>query len=45
MQTNPFSEDFERFRSLMLQQELDTFLVAVPENRYYLSGFEARIYC
>ena len=41
MQTNPFSERLDRFRSLMLQQELDTFLVAVPENRYYLSGFEA----
>ena len=25
----------------MSQQGLDAFLVAVPENRYYLSGFEA----
>ncbi len=25
----------------MVQQDLDAFLVAVPENRYYLSGFEA----
>ena len=41
MQKNPFSERLERFRSLMVQQELDTFLVSVPENRYYLSGFEA----
>lgn len=41
MQTNPFLERLERFRGLMLQQELDAFLVAVPENRYYLSGFEA----
>ncbi|MGA2404226.1 MAG: Xaa-Pro peptidase family protein [Syntrophobacteraceae bacterium] len=41
MQTNPFSERLGRFRSLMLQEELDAFLVAVPENRYYLSGFEA----
>ena len=41
MQNNPFSERLERFRSLMLQEELDTFLVSVPENRYYLSGFEA----
>ena len=41
MQTNPFSERLESFRSLMQQQDLDAFLVAVPENRYYLSGFEA----
>ncbi len=41
MQKNPFSERLERFRSLLLQEELDTFLVSVPENRYYLSGFEA----
>lgn len=25
----------------MVRQELDTFLVTVPENRFYLSGFEA----
>ncbi len=25
----------------MSQENLDTFLVAVPENRYYLSGYEA----
>ncbi len=41
MQNNPFSKRLERFRSLMLQEELDTFVVSVPENRYYLSGFEA----
>ncbi len=41
MQSNPFSERLERFRGVMLEMELDTFLVAVPENRYYLSGFEA----
>lgn len=41
MQTNPFSERLDLFRSLMQQQQLDAFLVAVPENRYYLSGFEA----
>jgi Xaa-Pro aminopeptidase len=41
MQKNPFSERLERFRSLMIQEELDTFVVSVPENRYYLSGFEA----
>jgi len=41
MQTNPFPERLDRFRTLMSRQELDVFLVAVPENRYYLSGFEA----
>src|SRR5271157_4099112 len=41
MQTNPFSERLESFRGLMLQTNIDAFLVHVPENRYYLSGFEA----
>jgi Xaa-Pro aminopeptidase len=41
MQKNTLSERLERFRSIMLEEELDTFLVSVPENRYYLSGFEA----
>ena len=41
MQTNPFPERLDRFRNLMSQQGLDAFLVTVPENRYYLSGFEA----
>ncbi len=41
MQTNPFQERLNLFRNLMQQHELDAFLVAVPENRYYLSGFEA----
>ena len=41
MTKNAFSDRLGRFRSIMLQQELDAFLVAVPENRYYLSGFEA----
>jgi len=41
MQTNPFPERLDRFRALMSRQGLDAFLVAVPENRYYLSGFEA----
>jgi len=31
----------DKFRRAMLDQELDAFLVAVPENRYYLSGYEA----
>jgi Xaa-Pro aminopeptidase len=41
MQRDPFSERLERFRGIMAQQGLDAFLVTVPENRYYLSGFEA----
>lgn len=30
-----------RFRRVMAREQLDTFLVAVPENRFYLSGFQA----
>jgi Xaa-Pro aminopeptidase len=30
-----------RFRKLLFREELDAYLVAVPENRYYLSGYEA----
>ncbi|NLI34113.1 MAG: aminopeptidase P family protein [Deltaproteobacteria bacterium] len=30
-----------RFRELMDREKIDTFLVTVPENRFYLSGFEA----
>ncbi len=41
MTKGSFSERIERFRQILLQQGLDSFLVAVPENRYYLSGFEA----
>jgi Xaa-Pro aminopeptidase len=40
-QTNRFTERLDRFRALMSTQGLDVFLVAVPENRYYLSGFAA----
>lgn len=36
-----FQERLERFRSLMDQEGLDLFLVAVPENRHYLSGYRA----
>jgi len=38
---NVFNMRLMRFRELMAREELDTFLVAVPENRYYLSGYEA----
>jgi Xaa-Pro aminopeptidase len=41
MQSNPFLERLGRFRGIMEQQELDAFFVTAPENRYYLSGFEA----
>jgi Xaa-Pro aminopeptidase len=36
-----FVARLERFRRIMEEQELDGFLVAVPENRYYLSGYAA----
>jgi Xaa-Pro aminopeptidase len=36
-----FSARLARFRELMVRENLDAFLVAVPENRYYLSGYEA----
>ena len=41
MQEDVFSKRLERFRKIMEEQQLDAFLVAVPENRCYLSGFEA----
>lgn len=41
MNPNAFSERLARFRKIMEESELDGFLVAVPENRYYLSGYEA----
>lgn len=41
MNRDVFKRRLARFRKLMNEQTLDTFLVAVPENRYYLSGYEA----
>jgi Xaa-Pro aminopeptidase len=41
MSENCFSERLRRFRQVLSQKELDSFLVAVPENRYYLSGYAA----
>lgn len=41
MSEHRFSERLARFRQVLAQQQLDTFLVAVPENRYYLSGYTA----
>jgi Xaa-Pro aminopeptidase len=36
-----FKNRLARLRHRMSDQDLDAFLVAVPENRYYLSGYEA----
>ncbi len=41
MPEKSFADRLERFRRAMARQDLDTFLVAVPENRFYLSGYEA----
>jgi Xaa-Pro aminopeptidase len=41
MHKEGFSKRLERFRNIMEEQQLDCFLVSVPENRHYLSGFEA----
>ena len=38
---NAVAVRLRKFRELMKQDELDAFLVAVPENRYYLSGYQA----
>jgi len=41
MGREPFASRIDRFRSLLVRDGLDAFLVAVPENRYYLSGYKA----
>ncbi len=41
MGRDPFFARLSRLRELMVREDLDAFLVAVPENRYYLSGYEA----
>jgi Xaa-Pro aminopeptidase len=41
MVKNPHKQRLDRFRSLMAQEALDAFVVAVPENRHYLSGYKA----
>ncbi len=41
MLSSPYVERLTRFRSLMDREGLDAFLVAVPENRRYLSGYTA----
>jgi len=37
----PLVTRLTRFRKLMAEADLDVFLVSVPENRYYLSGYGA----
>jgi Xaa-Pro aminopeptidase len=41
MEQGSYSARMSRFRELLSREGLDAFLVAVPENRYYLSGYEA----
>ncbi len=41
MTRDPFSARLQRFRKLMEEESIDAYLVATPENRYYLSGYEA----
>ena len=41
MSLKPYTDRLNRFRQLMEERELDSFLIAVPENRYYLSGYQA----
>lgn len=38
---DPFKTRLLNFRKLLDERALDAFLVAVPENRYYLSGYGA----
>jgi Xaa-Pro aminopeptidase len=38
---DPFTTRLTRLRRRLEEQNLDAFLVSVPENRYYLSGYEA----
>jgi Xaa-Pro aminopeptidase len=41
MGREPYSARLARFRELLARESLDAFIVAVPENRYYLSAYEA----
>jgi len=38
---NPFAARMVNFRKLLANEGLDAFLIAVPENRFYLSGYQA----
>lgn len=41
MNSGVFGKRLERFRTLFHEKGLDAFLVSIPENRFYLSGYEA----
>lgn len=41
MSRDIFQRRIQRVRERLREEGIDAFLVAVPENRYYLSGFEA----
>jgi Xaa-Pro aminopeptidase len=41
MEREAFAGRLNRLRSLLDERHIDAFLVAVPENRYYLSGYGA----
>jgi Xaa-Pro aminopeptidase len=41
MKREPYATRLDHLRKTLDEQQLDTFLVAVPENRYYLSGYGA----
>ncbi|HQN18315.1 MAG TPA: Xaa-Pro peptidase family protein [Syntrophobacteraceae bacterium] len=41
MEREVFAGRLNRLRSLLDERHIDAFLVAVPENRYYLSGYGA----
>ena len=41
MKREPYANRLLQLRKSLVEQQLDAFLVAVPENRYYLSGYGA----
>jgi Xaa-Pro aminopeptidase len=41
MEREPYASRLLRLRKTLEEQQIDTFLVAVPQNRYYLSGYGA----
>jgi Xaa-Pro aminopeptidase len=41
MEREPYASRLLRLRSILEEQHINAFLVAVPENRYYLSGYGA----
>jgi Xaa-Pro aminopeptidase len=41
MEREPYAARLHRLRSILEEQRIDALLVAVPENRYYLSGYGA----